>query len=91
MKTLAKHGNALLCVLIFTVAYSATVEVDNRLTSLEIADETELSGAGGVILDALEIPAGARLVLDPIATPIFVTNSIPPHSRRTPTPSSARR
>ena len=66
----------LACLHAFT-AYSATVEVDNRLTALEVAGETELTGAGGVILDALEIPADARLVFDPIATPICVTNGTP--------------
>ena len=66
------------CLLVSTVAYSATVvEVDNHLTELEVTGETELTGAGGVILASLEIPASARLVLDPIATPIFVTNGVP--------------
>ena len=66
------------CMLVSTFAYSATVvEVDNHLTELDVAGETELTGSGGVILDSLEIPAGARLVLDPIATPIFVTNGVP--------------
>ena len=68
-----KYGNALLGVLISSFAYSATVEVDNRLTSLEVTSETELTGAGGVILSSLDIPAGARLVLDPIATPVKVS------------------
>ena len=61
-----------------SLAYAATVvEVDNHLTELEVTGETELTGAGGVILASLEIPASARLVLDPIATPIFVTNGVP--------------
>ena len=66
-----KIWNLSACLLLYTVAYCA--EVDNRLTELTVAGETELAGAGGVILDALEIPADARLVLDPIATPIKVS------------------
>ena len=62
------------CLQIFAT-YSATVEVDNRLTALEVAGVTELTGAGGVILPSLSIPAGARLVLDPIATPIQVSST----------------
>ena len=66
------------CLLASSLACAATVvEVDNHLTELEVAGETELTGAGGVILDSLEIPPDARLVLDPIATPIFVTNCVP--------------
>ena len=57
-------------------AYSAEVMVDNRLGALEIEGEIELTGAGGVILPSLSIPAGARLVYDPVATPIKV--SAPP-------------
>ena len=64
-------------MIVHCAANAAQVEVDNHLTELVVADETELTGAGGVILDSLEIPAGARLVLDPIATPIFVTNGVP--------------
>ena len=48
---------------ISSLASAATiVEVDNHLTELEVAGETELTGAGGVILNSLELPAGARLV-----------------------------
>ena len=61
----------LACLNAFTT-YSAVVEVDNRLTALVVAGETELVGAGGVILGALAIPADARLVLDPIAPPLRV-------------------
>lgn len=53
--------------------YSAVMEVDNRLTALKVEGETELTGAGGVILPSFSIPADARLVLDPIATPIRVS------------------
>ena len=66
------------CLFASSLASAATiVEVDNHLTELEVAGETELTGAGGVILNSLELPAGARLVFDPIATPIFVTNGVP--------------
>ena len=65
------------CLFASSLASAATVVVDNHLTALEVAGETELTGAGGVILDSLEIPSDARLVFDPIATPIFVTNGVP--------------
>ena len=66
------------CMLASSLAYAATVvEVDNHLAELEVSGETELTGAGGVMLDSLEIPSAARLVLDPIATPVFVTNGVP--------------
>ena len=70
-----KIWNLSACLILSTVAYCA--EVDNRLTELTVAGETELAGAGGVILSSLTIPANGKLVFDPIATPIFVTNSIP--------------
>ena len=60
------------CLLALFRAYSAEVTVDNRLTGLEIDGETELTGAGGVIVQSLAIPEGARLVFDPVATPIKV-------------------
>lgn len=63
---------AFVCLYAF-MAYPATVKVDNRLTALEIAGETELVGAGGVILPSLSVPDDSRLVLDPIATPIKVS------------------
>lgn len=56
-----------------SMAYPATVEVDNRLTALEIAGKTELVGAGGVILPSLSVPDDSRLVFDPVATPIKVS------------------
>lgn len=66
------------CMLASSLVYAATVvEVDNHLAELEVSGETELTGAGGVMLDSLEIPSAARLVLDPIATPVFVTNGVP--------------
>ena len=49
---------------------AAQVEVDNQCKSLKVSGETALTGAGGVILSSLSIPADAKLVLDPIATPI---------------------
>lgn len=57
----------------FTFAYSAEVEVDNQCKSLKVSGETVLTGAGGVILPSLSIPADAKLVLDPVATPIKVS------------------
>ena len=63
---------AFLC-LYASMAYPATVEVDNRLAALEIAGKTELVGAGGVILPSLSVPDDSRLVFDPIATPIKVS------------------
>ena len=63
---------------IFTFAYcdeAAQIAVDNRCTSLEVRGETKLTGAGGVILSSLSIPAGAKLVLDPIATPVYVSSA----------------
>ena len=68
-----KCGSILLGVLISSYVCSAEIVVDNRLTELEVAGATELTGAGGVILPSLSIPADARLVLDPIATPIKVS------------------
>ena len=47
--------------------------VDNVLTSLTVAETTELYGAGGVKLSSLSIPADATLVLDPISTPVKVS------------------
>ena len=45
------------CIHAFT-AHSATVEVDNRLTELEVAGETELTGAGvGIAVHAVELLA----------------------------------
>ena len=54
---------------------SVEIVVDNRLTALEVAGVTELTGAGGVMLPSLAIPADARLVFDPIATPIKVSST----------------
>ena len=63
---------------IFTLSHcaeGATVAVANRCTSLEVSGETKLTGAGGVILSSLFIPADAKLVLDPIATPVYVSSA----------------
>ena len=80
--TPARHSNFLvaLAVCIFaywhtsTFAYSAEVEVGNLgITSLEVSGETVLTGVGGVKLSSLSIPADAKLVFDPIATPVKVS------------------
>jgi len=80
--TQARHSNFLvaLAVCIFaywhtsTFAYSAEVEVGNLgITSLEVSGETVLTGVGGVKLSSLSIPADAKLVFDPIATPVKVS------------------
>ena len=73
---MARAVCAALCFQAWCGAFASPVAVDNRLTDLTVAGDVELTGAGGVILPSLSIPAGARLVYDPIATPIKV--SAPP-------------
>ena len=86
LATLATLATFVAALLIFTFAHlssvalakedhgdAAQVAVDNRCTSLRVSAETKLTGAGGVILSSLSIPAEAKLVIDPIATPIKVS------------------
>ncbi len=55
--------------------YAGEVLVDNRLGVLSVDGITELVGGGGVVVSSLNIPAGASLVLDPVATPIKVSGT----------------